>query len=112
MDEPAINQRVSNVISDNLALKDQLKETVKDVNRLEKQNFKAKNTIADLKSKIEKMRKRHAQALKLACESPVTPIENDEKRMKISKMDNQSDEGSFYQDVRQLPSLKCSEIEG
>ena len=80
MDEPAINQRVSNVISDNLALKDQLKDTVKDVNRLEKQNFKAKNTIADLKSKIEKMRKRHAQALKLACESisPVVPTENDE----------------------------------
>ena len=29
---------VSNVVSDNLAMKEQLKETIKDVNRLEKSN--------------------------------------------------------------------------
>lgn len=35
-DELVQDQRVSNVVSDNLALKDQLKDTVKDVNRLDK----------------------------------------------------------------------------
>lgn len=30
------NRKVSNVLSDNIALQDQLKDTIKDVNRLEK----------------------------------------------------------------------------
>ena len=64
------DRRVSNVVSDNLALKDQLKETIKDVNRLDKMNTKHLKTINELKTKIEKMKKRHIQALKLACESP------------------------------------------
>ena len=46
-----------------MAMKEQLKDTIKDVNRLEKSNQRAKKTISDLKSKIDKMKKRHAEAL-------------------------------------------------
>lgn len=44
-------------------MKEQLKDTIKDVNRLEKSNAKAKKTIIDLKSKIDKMKKRYSEAL-------------------------------------------------
>ena len=64
------DRRVSNVVSDNLALKDQLKETIRDVNRLDKVNSKHLKTISELKVKIEKMKKRHILALKLASDSP------------------------------------------
>jgi len=58
---------VSNVISDNLALKDQLRETIQDVNRLEDENTRSKNAILKLKAKIEQMKDRQnlaTQALK------------------------------------------------
>ena len=61
---------VSNVVSDNLALKEQLKDTVRDVNRLDKLNSKHLKTISELKVKLEKMKKRHIMALKIAADSP------------------------------------------
>ena len=64
------DRRVSNVVSDNLALKDQLKDTIRDVNRLDKMNNKHLKTINELKVKIEKMKKRHIMALKLCADSP------------------------------------------
>ena len=64
------DRRVSNVVSDNLALKDQLKDTIRDVNRLDKVNSKHLKTISELKAKIEKMKKRHITSLKLASDSP------------------------------------------
>lgn len=53
------DRKVTNVVSDNLALKNQLKETIKDVNRLERANTKHLKTINELKAKIDRMKKRH-----------------------------------------------------
>lgn len=76
---------MSNVVSENLALKDQLKDTIKDVNKLEKSNTKAKSIILELKAKIEKMKKRHAEAMQLACESPA--ITRSDRKMQQSNFD-------------------------
>jgi len=57
-DEPAPEQTVSNVLSDNMSLKEQLKETVQDLNRLDDYNSSLEKTISELKAKIETMKKR------------------------------------------------------
>jgi len=80
-DEPIQDQKVSNVVSDNLALKEQLRETIRDVNRLEKSNLKARSIITDLKTKIEKMKKRHAQALKEVKGSAAVAIVNEDSKV-------------------------------
>jgi len=49
---------VSNVLSDNMSLKEQLKETVQDVNRLEEEKAEAFATIVDLKAKLKQMKQR------------------------------------------------------
>ena len=85
LDDIVQDQRVSNVVGDNLALKEQLKETIKDVNRLDKQSFKQKNIIAELKSKIEKMKNKHAEALKHMSQSPA--ITASDRKVKLSNME-------------------------
>lgn len=109
-------QRVSNVVSENQALKDQMKETIKDVNRLERSNNKAKNTINELKLKIERMKKRHAQQLFVKQKSPeitasdrkmqVSHLDRDIKKMGSSDVDESP---SFH--IKELPSLRCSIID-
>ena len=52
-------------------------------------NTKHLKTINELKSKIEKMKKRHVDALKLACDSP--SITASDRKVKQSHMDGQMD---------------------
>jgi len=41
------------VVEDNLALRDEMKDAFKEVNKLERQNIKKKQVIFELKEKVE-----------------------------------------------------------
>lgn len=112
MDDPVPDQRVSNIVGDNIQLKNQLKETVQDVNRVEKLNAKQSSTISELKLKIEKMKKRHAETRKSGGEalSPLSPdVMRSDRKVKMSHMEGLS--GSGVYSIQELPSLRCSIIE-
>ena len=74
-------------------------------------------TINELKAKIEKMKKRHVQAMRLACDSPsVTPGDRKFKQTEFDIRDNSvvgevvpQDESLFMQEPS--PSLRCSVIQ-
>ena len=90
-DDPESEQTVSNVLSDNLALKEQLKETVQDVNRLEEEKAEAYATINELKAKIKDMKNRQnlaAQALKESIVSPVLPRNESDGLPKVMMVSN------------------------
>ena len=57
-------QRVSNVVKQNLALREELKESFKEVNRLERTALKQKETVNQLKKKIDQIKLRHIKELK------------------------------------------------
>jgi len=46
-------------VEDNLALRDEMKETFKEVNKLERANIKKKQIIFELKEKVEELKKSH-----------------------------------------------------
>ena len=56
MDEPVRDQKVSNVIEDNLTLRKELKEAFSEINRLEKEKLVQKQHLYKLDDKIEKLK--------------------------------------------------------
>ena len=61
LDENVKEQRVTNIVEDNLALRDEMKDAFKEVNKLERQNIKKKQMIFELKEKIEALKKQHVK---------------------------------------------------
>jgi len=59
LEENAPDRKVSNVVEDNLALRNEMKDAFKEVNKLERANIKKKQTIFELKEKIEEYKKNH-----------------------------------------------------
>ena len=59
LDDNVKEQRVTNIVEDNIALRDEMKDAFKEVNKLERQNIKKKQTIFELKEKIEALKKQH-----------------------------------------------------
>ena len=57
LDDNVKEQRVTNIVEDNIALRDEMKDAFKEVNKLERQNIKKKQTIFELKEKIESLKK-------------------------------------------------------
>ena len=60
--EPLKEQKVTNVIEDNVSLRNELKEAFKEVNKLQRLNLKKKQANDELKDKIEIMKQEHAKA--------------------------------------------------
>ena len=94
-------------------MKDQLKETIKEMNRLEKQNQRFRTANAELKNKIEKIRRRQSNNPK-----DESPIDYSHRQMQVSNLagaqenpDIDDEDPSFCQ-IQELPSLRCSIIDG
>lgn len=66
LDDNLKDQRVSNVVEDNLALRDEMKDAFKEVNKLERQNIKKKQVIFELKEKVEQLKKKNLEVTEKA----------------------------------------------
>ena len=73
--EPLKEQKVTNVIEDNVSLRNELKEAFKEVNKLQRLNLKKKQANDELKEKIETMKQEHAKAISQSPEKkkPTSP---------------------------------------
>lgn len=75
MDEPVRDQKVSNVIEDNLTLRKELKEAFSEINRLEKEKIVQKQHLYKLDDKIEKLK----EELKAKNEGTSSPAKNKQR---------------------------------
>ena len=93
------------MVEDNIALRDEMKDAFKEVNKLERMNIKKKQTIFELKEKIETMKKLHAVKGRSANTSPKTKKDHvgiqeanfDSKALEIvrKESDNRKEEPDF-----------------
>jgi CCR4-NOT transcriptional regulation complex NOT5 subunit len=58
LDEPLKDQRVSNVIEDNITLRKELKDAFCEINKLEMQSLKKQQTNYDLADQVDNLKKR------------------------------------------------------
>ena len=103
---------VSNVVRDNIALRDELKHSFKEVNRLEKQNIKKKQAIFELKEKVEALKTKLTQQKNIQEASPKLGLAVESAEMKFGdQMDdaspNEVDEPAVEKiDWEKLKSMK------
>ena len=103
---------VSNVVRDNIALRDELKHSFKEVNRLEKQNIKKKQAIFELKEKVEALKTKLTQQKNMQEASPKLGLAVESAEMKFGdQMDdaspNEVDEPAVEKiDWEKLKSMK------